>query len=474
MYRKLILCYLAGATVAFSLSLAVHGADKTTDKSVKIVTLSLTPAAEPVPALSYRLLPRYIDQKTGNAALKYYAAAGLYPNRNSKEINENIVKWLDLPFEQLDRKEVEETLSNFSDSFHQIELATRCNSCNWEMPIEDGYTMTIPDLATFRNMIRALQLQIRLKIAEGQIDQALRMMSEGMYMGRCIAEGPTIIQSLVGISIEATMLKEVEQLAQVRDCPNLYWALTSLPDPLIDMHLSLQYEHEGIFVEFPQIRNIENEVLTPEQALGIITDFLNKMQSLVGGSIFDDPFKALVPAGWVMIHYSDAKKYLESKGYSRERIDAMPAVQAVLIFQKQQYMEMADNMFKWLEIPYYQSQPYLQKSEQQQSSFTNQGLKTNLFSILTPALYKVAFVQARLDRNVAMLRTIEAIRMFVAAHPGQLPATLADMTSVPIPSDPVTGKDFLYSRIDAKNARLEAPKAPAEDQNRPVYELSVK
>jgi hypothetical protein len=175
-----------------------------------------------------------------------------------------------------------------------------------------------------------------------------------------------------------------------------------------------------------------------------------------------------------MAHYSDAKKYLADKGYTRERIDAMPAVQAVLIFQKQQYMEITDNMFKWLEIPYYQSEPYLQKSEEQFSSFTNHGLKTNLFTILTPALYRISFLQSRLDRNVAMLRTIEAIRMYAADHPGQLPAALADIKSVPIPFDPVTGKDFIYQRADLQNARLEAPKAPAEDRNRPVYELNVK
>src|SRR2546423_30682 len=36
--------------------------------------LNLVPAAEPVPALKYRLLPELRDQHSGNAALLYYRA----------------------------------------------------------------------------------------------------------------------------------------------------------------------------------------------------------------------------------------------------------------------------------------------------------------------------------------------------------------------------------------------------------------
>jgi hypothetical protein len=38
----------------------------------------------------------------------------------------------------------------------------------------------------------------------------------------------------------------------------------------------------------------------------------------------------------------------------------------------------------------------------------------------------------------------------------------------------MTGKDFIYRRADARNARLEAPVAPEEIKRRPVYELSIK
>jgi len=470
MLKKFIIWYLIAALGALPLCPAVRGANKTADKSIEVRTLSLVPAAEPVPAMSYRLLPRYLDQKTGNAALLYYSAAALCPDGDSKDIQEKISDWRDLPVDQLDRKEVEKALSSFSSCFHQIKLAAQRNYCKWELPLEDGFALQLPHLATFRRMIFALQLQIRLKIADGQTDQALEMMQHGLYMGRGIAEGPTVIQDLVGIAITAILFKEVEGLMQTPDSPNLYWALTALPDPMIDMHSSLEYEREMLFIEFPQLRNLESEVLSPAQASAVVSD----LQTL-GGGMGDVPFKGLLPVGWVMMHYSDAKEYLARKGYSQEQIDVLPAAQAVLIYQKQEYLEMADSLFKWFELPYHQAQPHLKKGEQRLNEhLSTKGIKVNLFCTLLPALSRIAFLQARLDRNIALLRTIEAIRMFAADHSGQLPGSLTEITSVPIPADPVTGNDFIYRRIDARNARLEAPVAPAESKRRPVYELTIK
>jgi len=474
MYKKLIVWCVIAALGTLPLCGHVRGADKAADGSIQVRKLSLAPAAEPVPVMAYRLLPRLMDQKTGNAALLYYSAAALCPDKEPEDLYEKIGEWRDLPVDQLPRKKVEQALSSFSNSFHYIALASQRADCQWEMPLEDGYSLQLPHLSTFRRMIFAMQLRIRLKIADGQTDQAMEMLQQGFYMGRSIARGRTVIQGLVGTAITALMFKEVEGLMQMPDSANLYWALTALPSPMIDMYSSLEYEREVLFMEFPVLRNLEDEVLTPAQASEIISGFMKKIETL-GGGVSDVPFKGLLPLGWVMLHYSDAKQFLARRGFSQQRIEVMPAAQAVLIYQKQEYQEMLDNMFKWFSIPYSQAQTHLDNCERLFDDHHRvKGIKTNLFGTLLPALSRIAFLQARLDRHIALLRTIEAIRMFAADHSGRLPGSLAEITSVPIPADPVTGKDFLYDRIDARNARLEAPVSPAESKKRPVYKLAIK
>jgi hypothetical protein len=66
--------------------------------------------------------------------------------------------------------------------------------------------------------------------------------------------------------------------------------------------------------------------------------------------------------------------------------------------------------------------------------------------------------ELRIDRRVAALRVIEAIRIHAAAHDGALAESLDRITEVPVPEDPATGKPFEYHR-DGNSATLFGPKA---------------
>ena len=62
---------------------------------------------------------------------------------------------------------------------------------------------------------------------------------------------------------------------------------------------------------------------------------------------------------------------------------------------------------------------------------------------LVPALHKVRRAQGRLEQRIALLRHVEALRLYAAEHDGTLPAKLSDI-AVPLPVDPFTGKPFRY------------------------------
>ena len=68
----------------------------------------------------------------------------------------------------------------------------------------------------------------------------------------------------------------------------------------------------------------------------------------------------------------------------------------------------------------------------------------------------------------------EALRLEAAHNQGQLPKTLAHITRVPLPDDPLTGKPFIYHASDSRHARLEAPRHPEETDRRPVFDLTLK
>jgi hypothetical protein len=87
---------------------------------------------------------------------------------------------------------------------------------------------------------------------------------------------------------------------------------------------------------------------------------------------------------------------------------------------------------------------------------------------------QVRLLARRLERDVAALQCLEAIRSYAASHSGQLPPTLGEITEVPVPRNPLTGEPFRYTRTSAV-AVLESAAGPGRDQkegNR--YEIMVK
>ena len=83
-----------------------------------------------------------------------------------------------------------------------------------------------------------------------------------------------------------------------------------------------------------------------------------------------------------------------------------------------------------------------------------------------------------LEREV--MRVIEAVRLHAAGHEGRLPDKLADITAVPVPLDPGTGRSFEY-QVESGTATLIGPplNVPVR-KNQPVpktglrYRLTIK
>jgi hypothetical protein len=93
---------------------------------------------------------------------------------------------------------------------------------------------------------------------------------------------------------------------------------------------------------------------------------------------------------------------------------------------------------------------------------------------LKPAHERVRMIMNRLDRNVAALQCVEALRLYTAAHDGKFPKELSSITGVPVPNDPVMQKPFVYRRTGS-DAVLEAPAPKGATEREAIrYELKLK
>ena len=69
-------------------------------------------------------------------------------------------------------------------------------------------------------------------------------------MARHLGEHPTLVGSLVGFSMAAMAIGPLEEMLEQPGCPNLYWALTKLPVPLVSMEKGAEGERVWAAVEF--------------------------------------------------------------------------------------------------------------------------------------------------------------------------------------------------------------------------------
>lgn len=424
------------------------------------VRLVLSAAAEPKPALAYRLLPGLMERKPGNAAVLYNKIGLSLGSDGVGKLNEKASKWLEVAPADLPREEVRRLLAEYRNVLEDLELAARRETCDWQLLIRERslITLLLPELQMARACARLLAVQARLQAAEGQIDQALHTLQTGYALARHVAEGPTLVNGLVGIAIAHLMATEVEHLIQRPGAPNLYWALTSLPQPLIEMHNAVETEMNFLYLTFPELATVNQDKRTPAEW----EQFLDKLAENV--ALWSDAHgpkwqMRLALTALAVKGYPQAKRSLIEQGRSPQEVEAMPVAQVLILHTMQTYLELRDQTFKWFYVPYWQARARLAEVQEQLQREAKQREIVPLASLLLPAVGSVQAAVARSDRRIAVLRIIEALRLYAAGHEARLPATLADVTEVPVPLDPMTGQAFTYRLEDGK-AILEAPAPP--------------
>lgn len=107
------------------------------------------------------------------------------------------------------------------DIFSNMERAARFESCDWQLPVREGnyIAMLIPEVQQTRTYARLLSAKAHLEIVEGKYDEAVRTLQCGYSEARHVAQGPTLVSGLVGVTIAAIMSNQVQQLIQQPDAP---------------------------------------------------------------------------------------------------------------------------------------------------------------------------------------------------------------------------------------------------------------
>ncbi|MBN2132125.1 MAG: hypothetical protein JW741_21670, partial [Sedimentisphaerales bacterium] len=103
----------------------------------------------------------------------------------------------------------------------------------------------------------------------------------------------------------------------------------------------------------------------------------------------------------------------------------------------------------------------------------DEALFKQLESQNAAAYDRVRQIGRRLDSHIGVLQCAEAVRSYAAAHGGQLPQNLSDITGVSLPIDAISGKPYVYRKTGA-TAVLESTAPDGEEKVQIRYLISVR
>ncbi len=441
-------------------------ADQTITSRETIIRLRVQPAAAPRPALRFLLLPDWQEMTPGNPIASYLRCM-LDPKLSANsQVSQRRAQLLGLPLDQLPAREL---VDYGGPALHQVDRAARLDRPDWQIIAHikrDGIGVLLPDIAQMRTLAQSLQLRFRAEVALRHYPDAIRTAKTLFAMSRHLGEHLTVVGNLVGTAIAFVAIAPLEEMLEQPGCPNFYWALTALPDPLVSMLRGLDGERVLIASQFHELS--DTAPMSPTQIDNVVSqlDNLFKLEPPT-----NPKFEGM--RAWLKARTSDAARVRAARrrlvveyGHPEQLIQQFPPEQVFLVEQWRLYEVHRDELLKFMNLPEWQFEAFAKqiKPDPQRS----------LFDPLQAAMLRIRRAQGRLEQRIALLRHVEALRLYAADHDGRLPARLSDI-AVPLPADPFTGRPFLY-QPDGASARLRGSPPAGEEKNagfNVVYEITI-
>jgi hypothetical protein len=453
-----------------------------------VIRLNVSPMAEPLPALRYQLLPELREMHAGNP-IQGYLICFMEQNHffHSKQAVEKREKYQSMPLAELP---LEELKDYGGSALKQADYAARLTTPDWQILHKlkrDGINLLLPEVQQLRSLAAALKVRFRAEVAEKRFDDAVRTAKTMLALARHLGEHPTLIAELVGVAVAYLALGPLEEMIGQPGCPNLYWALTQLPEPFIDLRHGVQGERAFLSVELALLD--DSKPMTPAD-LDRVVKKVQRLLEVPGGEFRKD--KGGVEP-WLAARAKDeavlraARRRLVELGVPAERVKRFPARQVLLVAERRAAEVERDDAMKLMPLPHWRLQALLG------SRLTTSGTthvaggsvggasgrpvvrqSSTLFTDFIPGVVNVHRAAARLQQRLALLRHVEALRLYAAGH-GKLPPKLADL-EVPLPVDPMTGKAFSYHQGGTKATLRGTPPRGAEKiaVYNMVYEVTLR
>lgn len=402
--------------------------------------LVIYPQAAPTAKSSIRLLPDGTDIIEGNAAvvlMRQPYNEEPYVNALMKDLNALLELQPGDP--KLDK------LFSFYPFEEGIRRAARMRDANWEyplheVPLDSIYLQELPRLG-ISIVGQGLYLRIGWQIHAREYGQALENIKAQLACARHIGQTPFLaVQSIENVSCKLAM-KRLEMWCTSKDTANLYWALSMLPEPLIDTRLSWDWEAKLVPNSLTSLAKPNWLERGSSDWKGVAKSFSKLMVDQMERPMSkNDAFKLQEKLEAI------SKIELVSKyGFDEESLTKMSGEELAMRWVIKDIESVNSDILAYVSMEPKYAIPKLMDIEQRIATQKAElGLPRTLHIENVLHFYLLPY---NITRHVRELQIVESIRHHLTTHSGKLPNSL-DELELPAPMDPLTNKSFEYEVKD--------------------------
>jgi len=229
-----------------------------TDGNVIVYKMTISPAAEVVPAFKYRLTVRDIDKIPGNAITHYLRSLGEnslngITDHFSKTYGNEDDGWstwssTETPIDKVPLDKLRKA-SSVCDGYvgSHLKRASMCRDAEWGLAEEtlsgrETLDFLLPSVQQTRSMARLLMLRNRLAVIDGRFEDSIEHLRMTYQLGQDVSEMKFLVSKLVGIAEVGMANEGILHLIAAEGSPNMYWALAELPQPIVSIRDSIRLE----------------------------------------------------------------------------------------------------------------------------------------------------------------------------------------------------------------------------------------
>ena len=147
---------------------------------------------------------------------------------------------------------------------------------------------------------------------------------------------------------------------------------------------------------FPGLRELAPTSRTASLSSEQLRAFVTKLAGLIRDQERSDDWRTrLSLTGFAAKIYPEARRFLLGQGWSAGQVEAMPIMQAVFLYELNEYDVVFDEMLKFLSIPYWEARPgMMELSKRLKQQRSQDELGSSVLAVLfLPSVERVTFGQ---------------------------------------------------------------------------------